>query len=167
LNYFYLGVIVSVDIKMNVYLDLCVYNRPFDDQTQPRIMMETLGVIIIMALVSSGEIKTINSFALEYENLKNPELETKMIVYDMLQSASQFVKYSESIQKLAENLEPTGMMGIDALHLACADQVDAEFFITCDDNLIKRAHRTSKINVKVISILEFIFKEVFKNETND
>ncbi|MGV7224533.1 MAG: hypothetical protein ACQ9MH_23825 [Nitrospinales bacterium] len=72
---------------MNVYLDLCVYNRPFDDQTQPRIMMETLGVIIIMALVSSGEIKTINSFALEYENLKNPELENKMIVSDMLQLA--------------------------------------------------------------------------------
>ena len=72
---------------MNVYLDLCVYNRPFDDQTQPRIMMETLGEIIIMALVSSGEIKTINSFVLEYENLKNPKLENKMIVFDMLQLA--------------------------------------------------------------------------------
>jgi predicted nucleic acid-binding protein len=156
-----------VDIKMKVYLDLCVYNRPFDDQTQPRIMMETLGVIIIMALVSSDEIKTINSFALEYENVKNPKLESKMIVSDMLQLASQFVKYSESIQKQAENLEAAGMMGIDSLHLACADHVDADFFITCDDNLIKRARRTGKINAKVISILEFIFKEVFNNETND
>ena len=151
---------------MNVYLDLCVYNRPFDDQTQPRIMMETLGSIIIMALVSSGEIKTINSFALEYENLKNPKLENKMIVTDMLQLASRFVKYSESIQKQAENFGATGMMGIDALHLACADHVDADFFITCDDNLIKRAQRAGNIKVKVISILEFIFKEVFKNETN-
>ena len=128
--------------------------------------METLGLIIIMALVSPGEIKTINSFALEYENLKNPKLENKMIVSDMLQLASRFVKYSESIQKQAENFGTTGMMGIDALHLACADHVDADFFITCDDNLIKRAQRAGNIKVKVISILEFVFKEVFKNETN-
>ena len=120
-----------------------------------------------MALVSSGDIKTINSFALEYENVKNSKLENKMIVSDMLQLASRFVKHSESIQKQAENFELPGMMGIDALHLACADHVDADFFITCDDNLIKRAQRTGKINVKIISILEFVFKEVFKNETND
>jgi len=35
---------------VKVYLDLCVYNPPFDDQTQPRIMMESLGVVTIMAL---------------------------------------------------------------------------------------------------------------------
>jgi len=71
------------------------------------------------------------------------------------------------LREQAENLEATGMMGIDALHLACADHVDADFFITCDDNLIKRAQRTGKINAKVISILEFVFKEVFNNATND
>jgi hypothetical protein len=25
-----------------VYLDTCVYNRPFDDQAQPRVWLETL-----------------------------------------------------------------------------------------------------------------------------
>jgi len=152
---------------MNIYLDLCVYNRPFDDQTQPRILMETLGFIIIMALVSSGEIKTINSFVLEYENLNNPKLENKLIIDDMLYATSQFVEYSESIQKKAEKLESSGIMGIDALHLACADNADADFFITCDDNLIKRAQRTGNINVKLISLLEFVSKEVFKNESNN
>jgi len=27
--------------KLRLYLDMCVYNRPFDDQSQPRIMLET------------------------------------------------------------------------------------------------------------------------------
>lgn len=149
---------------MNVYVDLCAYNRPFDDQTQPRIMIETLGLVIVMALVSSGKIKTINSFALEYENMKNTKPETKMIVSDMLQLASRFVTYSESIRMQAEQYEANGIMGIDALHLACADHAKAAFFITCDDNLVKRAGRIKNIGVKVISILEFIYKEVFKNE---
>ncbi len=37
--------------------------------------------------------------------------------------------------------------------IACADHVDADFFITCDDNLIKRAQRAGNIKVKVLSIL--------------
>ncbi len=28
---------------MKVYLDTSVYNRPFDDQTQPRIWLETMA----------------------------------------------------------------------------------------------------------------------------
>ena len=66
---------------MRVYLDLCVYNRPFDDQAQPRIMMETLGLIIIMASIPSGAVQTVNAFALEYENQQNPSLERKEIIY--------------------------------------------------------------------------------------
>lgn len=31
-----------------VYLDTSVYNRPFDDQTQPRIWMETLALSVIL-----------------------------------------------------------------------------------------------------------------------
>lgn len=51
-----------------IYLDNCVYNRPFDDQSQRRIFLETMAFIILLELVENGEIETINSDALVYEN---------------------------------------------------------------------------------------------------
>ena len=122
---------------MRVYLDLCVYNRPFDDQAQPRIMMETLGLIIIMASIPSGEIETVNSFALEYENQQNPSLEREEIILDMLQSSAQFVEYAEDIQRRAEILEGSGIIGMDAFneYAPCIE----ELFFTLDiDNNMKR-----------------------------
>ena len=144
---------------MKIYLDLCVYNRPFDDQSQPRIMMETLGFVIIMALVSSGDIKTVNSFVLEYENEQNPKLDNKIIIADMLQVATQFVEYTERIHKRAEILEGLGIMGMDALHLACAEYADSDFLVTCDDTFIKKVQKIDSVNVNVVTLLEFVSTE--------
>ena len=145
---------------MKIYLDLCVYNRPFDDQSQPRIMMETLGFVIIMALVSSGDIKTVNSFVLEYENEQNPKLDNKIIIADMLQAATRFVEYTERIHERAEILEGLGIMGMDALHLACAEYADSDFLVTCDDAFIKKVQRINSVNVNVVTLLEFVSTEV-------
>jgi hypothetical protein len=42
-----------------VYLDNCVYNRPFDDQSQRRIFLETMAFITLLELVEKGKIETI------------------------------------------------------------------------------------------------------------
>ncbi len=147
---------------MKVYFDLCLYNRPFDDQSQPRIMLEALCFIIALAKVSLGEINTVNSFVLEYENSKNSKIENMMVISDMLNMASEFVPYSQNIQDFAEELENEGIKGIDALHLACAEITQARYFITCDDELLKKIDKIKYIKVKTLTILEFISKEVFK-----
>ena len=41
---------------MLVYLDNSALNRPFDDQTQPRIWLETLAVSLILQMTEAGEI---------------------------------------------------------------------------------------------------------------
>ena len=61
--------------KLRLYLDMCVYNRPFDDQGQPRIMLESRIFIMLLSMISEGRFDLINSFALEYENSKNPNIE--------------------------------------------------------------------------------------------
>jgi len=147
---------------MKIYLDLCVYNRPFDDQSQPRIMLEALCFIIVMANVSSGDIKTVSSFVLEYENRKNPKIENRIVIADMLSVASEFVAYSKNIQERAEQLEDEGISGIDALHFACAEIAHAEYFITCDDALSKKINKVKDLQVKTLTIIEFINKEIFK-----
>lgn len=57
---------------IRVYLDINVYNRPFDDQTQPRICLETLAFVTLMQLIEMGQIALVTSSMLEFENNKNP-----------------------------------------------------------------------------------------------
>lgn len=148
---------------MKIYLDLCVYNRPFDDQTQPRIMVESLCFTIIMAKVSTGDFQTVNSFALEYENKKNPKLEDQLIIADLLHEASEFVTKNDSIVIRSKELEASGIMAMDALHVACAEYAGADYFITCDDTLIKRLNRIDSVKINVVPIMDFMSKEVFKS----
>jgi hypothetical protein len=35
------------NVLMKIYLDLCVYNRPFDDQRQPRIAVEIMEFLLL------------------------------------------------------------------------------------------------------------------------
>jgi hypothetical protein len=37
---------------LKIYIDTSVYNRPFDDQAQPRIWLETLSLSKILQMVS-------------------------------------------------------------------------------------------------------------------
>jgi hypothetical protein len=46
---------------MIIYLDSCVYNRPFDDQQQPRINLETQALLLILHM---AEKKALYSSAL-------------------------------------------------------------------------------------------------------
>lgn len=38
----------------------------------------------------------------------------------------------------AEEIESFGIKGMDALHLACAEQLRIDVFITCDDKILKK-----------------------------
>lgn len=50
----------------------------------------------------------------------------------------------------------------DALHLACAESGKTDYFVTCDDGLIRKfqaRRQTAKFRVKAINPEEFIRKE--------
>ena len=53
-------------------------------------------------------------------------------------------------------------MGMDAMHVACAENAKADFFVTCDDNLIKKLKRIDNIRVAFYNVIDFVSKEVFK-----
>ena len=38
----------------------------------------------------------------------------------------------------ARRIETCGLMGMNAMHIACAEKAKADFFVTCDDKLIKK-----------------------------
>jgi hypothetical protein len=57
---------------MLLYLDNSVLNRPFDDQRQPRIWLETLSFSLVLTLIETGEAKLIRSPIHDLENDRNP-----------------------------------------------------------------------------------------------
>jgi hypothetical protein len=56
---------------VKVYLDVCCLKRPFDDQTQPRIRMETEAVLSLLA-EGSSRFSFVRSVAHDLENDQNP-----------------------------------------------------------------------------------------------
>ena len=43
---------------MRIYLDSCVYNRPFDDQQQPRINLETQAFLLILHMAEKKALRS-------------------------------------------------------------------------------------------------------------
>lgn len=56
---------------LRIYLDNCCYNRPYDNQTQLRISLESQAKIFIQNAFKLKKIELASSFVLQYENRKN------------------------------------------------------------------------------------------------
>ena len=126
---------------------MCVYNRPFDDQSQPRILLESQIFIMLLLMRSEGRFELLNSFALEYENGKNPNIENMLKISDLLRYSTDYISCDEGILDRSLEFEKYGLMGMDAMHVACAENAKADFFVTCDDNLIKKLERIDNIGI--------------------
>src|SRR5689334_21533941 len=124
---------------MLIYLDMCSIHRPLDDKSQLRILVESEAVLGIIALCESGQAELVSSEALEYETGRNPRPERKAYAHDVLSYARRFIQLSPEIEERAHLFHAGGLKPLDALHLACAVEAGADYFCTCDDQLLKRA----------------------------
>jgi predicted nucleic acid-binding protein len=150
--------------KVKVYLDTSVYNRPFDDQGQTRIRLESEAFLSIVEKAILGSISIIGSSILAYENTQNPFVHRKERVLSYLSVATRNIRLNNFIRKKALLLEDIGIDPLDALHIACAEFGGAEYFITCDDDVIKKAKKHREIVIiDVCNPLEFVLEEVFKD----
>lgn len=124
-----------------VYLDVCALCRPFDDQSQIRIRLETEAVQLILSHVRAGNLNLIVSPVHDAEIAAIDDLAERIYLQVMLQQIGLRVPLdlSEARQR-AEILVQQGLGPADAAHLACAEQVRADF-VTCDDRLIRQCRR--------------------------
>ena len=58
---------------MLIYLDNCTFNRPFDNQKQVQIRIETEAKIYIQEQIIAGIFKMGWSYMLDYENSVNEQ----------------------------------------------------------------------------------------------
>ena len=123
---------------MLLYLDNSVLNRPFDDQRQPRIWLETLAFSLVLSLIESGEAEMIESAIHRLENDASPAPIRRIFVEKCLGLASVRPKLDDTVRRRALELHGNGFSALDALHVASAEQAGADYFLSCDDRIVRR-----------------------------
>ena len=149
---------------MRVYLDNCCFNRPYDDQSQLRISLETQAKLQIQSLIKLGEIELASSYVLLYENSRNPHTVRKDTIRRFIKDyIGVYVDVDNAvvIKEIADSIIATGVKTVDAFHLAAAILSESDYFLTTDDRLLK--YQTDKL--KVTDPTSFIREwEVYNNE---
>lgn len=139
---------------MLIYLDNCSFNRPFDNQNQIRIRIETEAKLFIQENIVSGKLRLAWSYILEYENSVNPYPERKETISNWKKYSVADTGSTKSIIDKANEIRKTGIKSKDALHIACAAALNCQYFITTDLLLLKKLSIFEK--VKVVNPVDFI-----------
>ena len=133
---------------MRIYLDNCCYNRPYDDQLQMRIHLDTEAKLHIQDMVKNNELELVTSYMLDYENAKNRFWHKRQAISEFMNENEAYYvsqgRNEEAIQ-IAEEIKKTGVKNADALHVACAILAKSNYFITTDDRLLK--YRSEKVEI--------------------
>ena len=122
--------------------------------------MEVLACQEIFSNAERGEIRMVWSFMHEDETILCPFPDRKIEVSRLaslckirLGPEDEIVRVAKSFQKKA-TLAPK-----DAIHLACASYCNAKFFLTCDEDLIKKSKRL-KLGLTVLNPVDYVRQEV-------
>jgi predicted nucleic acid-binding protein len=146
---------------MRIYLDVCCLCRPFDNHEETRIRLESEAILAIIRRCSiDWELVTSTAVLYEIGSIGDPVKRSHVI--QMTDRAREIIRIDADLLLLADTIEKTGVMGMDAIHLACAEKADAAF-LTTDDEVIRimKAH-SQDISVRVDNPLHWL-TEVNRN----
>ena len=140
---------------MRVYLDMCCYNRPYDDQSQIKVSLETQAKLHIQDLIQKKHLELVTSYMLRYECGQNPyEMRRRAIMQFVDTHATAYVglERKEEIVSMATEIMSTGVKFKDACHVASAVYANCEYFISTDKRLLK--YKTDQI--KLVNPIDFV-----------
>ena len=140
---------------MRIYLDMCCYNRPYDDQTQLKVALESQAKLYIQDLIKNKKLELISSYMLRYECGNNPVSMRRDAIFDFIDN--NIIGYvgddrKELIEEKASEIMKTGVKFKDACHVAAAIYAKCEYFISTDIRLLK--YRSKEI--KMVAPIEFV-----------
>ncbi len=138
-----------------MYMDLCCFNRPYDDQSSELIHLETEGKLIIQEAIRKGDIDLVWSFILMFENSANPNQTVAKVIANWQSLAVLTIGPHDHVLLTAQTLTSTHHLDPkDALHAACAIQGNCNVFLTVDKRLTKRLNISGLI--KAMNPLDFL-----------
>ena len=130
---------------MRVYLDVCCLNRPFDDQSQPRIRLEAEAVVEILNRCEREGWEQVASEVTRIEVLAITDDDRRRKVLRLLPRPEDLVSLDREVAFRAQRLVALGFKPADALHVAAAEKAGAGVFLSCDDRLCGLAARCKRV----------------------
>jgi predicted nucleic acid-binding protein len=138
---------------LNIYLDTCCYNRPFDDVSHGVVRLEAEAKRYVQSLIKYGMIHLTYSYISLYELENNPYEYRKRHILEFLSNASVYVdemKKDEAL-RIGIDIMETGVKSFDALHVACAMLAHCDYFLTTDKRLLKY----KADGIKIVNVVDF------------
>ena len=102
---------------MRIYLDNCCFNRPFDDQKQLRIKLETEAKLDIQERIFQKEIELTWSYILDFENEENPFDHRRIAIRGWKNHASVDTDETKEIVEWAERFHHMEIKSIHSIWL--------------------------------------------------
>ena len=145
---------------MIIYLDNCCYNRPFDDQTQERIHLESETILTILKMGQMKRVIIVGSEILELEINRMPDENKKRKVVDLYKVADMRILYTDKIKKRSEEIISVSQIRtFDSLHIAAAEEANADVLLTTDDKLEKMSEKLD-LKIRVLNPLRFAWEVI-------
>lgn len=141
---------------MRLYLDNCCYNRPFDEQTQLRVRLETEAKLRVQSLMRTGGLEYVWSKVLDYEMGKSPFLDQIDEIGDWAEWATIYVDMDDAIAKHGAAIMRYGVKRMDALHIASAKAGGCDWFLTTDKGILK--HLSVWDGMRIANPVDFVME---------
>lgn len=142
-------------LMIRIYLDNCCYNRPYDDQSQLRISLESQAKLYVQEMIRENKLEMASSYMLIFENSRNRfEIKRKAIEQFLEENTSIYIDETQKseVEQLAQEIHATGVKSADSIHAACAIIARCDYLLTTDDRLLK--YKTERI--QIVDPTEFV-----------
>lgn len=148
---------------MRIYLDVCCLNRPFDDQAQDRVRLESEAVLTILSRGQTEGWTLLGGEVIDIEISKIPDNNRRQKVSILASMLQSYVVVDEDTEKRAVELEALGFKSFDSLHIACAEKGRANVLLTTDDELVRKgAEKKAVLTVRVENPVKWLMEEIEK-----
>jgi predicted nucleic acid-binding protein len=144
-----------------LYLDVCTLCRPFDDQNMMRIRLETNAYYLALQAVQDGKYTMVVSpVHFEEVNAISDAKERREVLAVLEKLGITSECDLTAVRARAVDLHSRKFGIADAAHVALAEAT-ADFFITCDDRLLRKCKR-ERVAIIAMNPVEFTITEDLK-----
>ncbi len=123
-------------------MDACCLNRPFDDQSQNKIHMESEAILSILGNCTKGHWNLIGSDIIELEIRQGKDLHKMQQALSLHNISIKKLQYDARVKERAKEFQIHNVKLFDSLHLALAEYEEVDIFLTVDHQLINASKRT-------------------------
>ena len=144
---------------MKIYIDVCCYNRPFDN---PAHLLQASVQAEITAIMSALEVCRVENFSvigspavvLEINKIQN-DVKRRQVMGFYLGAKTEEIQSTDDIEARTQQLIGLGLRMLDSYHVAFSEAANVDYLLTTDTRLVNAAPRMG-LKIKVINPIKFL-----------